>query len=155
MLQAVEPVNVKVVRDEEEQELNGHRPTRHEVDSGKQMNAEKPADEPVDDQAQDIALENAVADEIHEEAGAKDLLPLVVRKDLLEPHEREGRPDDDDQRQNLPVHVASAYSFTRRSFFIDGISLSCTRLTPSPSDVSMSRTFWTNFAMPPGSTDAA
>ncbi len=95
MLQTVKAVDVKVVGDEEERELDGHRPGAHEVEARDLRMAVHEADESRDEEPEKIALDEAVAHEIREEARAEELLMRVVRPDALEHHERERNADDD------------------------------------------------------------
>src|SRR5205814_7029205 len=103
----------------------------------------------------------AVKDEIGPEPLAQDLLPLAVGEAALEGDRHQGGPHDDRGGEELPAHgqweVGRGRSAlgTRRSFWRWTSSAACTRLTPSPSERSMSRMLETRRISPPISTEAA
>ena len=124
VLEAVEPVDVEVVRHHEERHLRRQRPGRDEPQPREAARPVHPQDERRDDEAHQVALDEGVADEVGPEALAEEALPVVGEAPLQDP-EQERPADDHGGGDDLPGQrqaVAAKAVFTLRSFSIWGSS---------------------------------
>src|SRR5262249_21202179 len=104
VLQAVEPVDVEVVQDEEEQHLRRHRPVRHQAEAREPRARVDPHDQVLDDQAEDVALQQCIEQEIRPEPIAEELLPPIVGVEALERDQHQRAAHDQDEGEDVPGH---------------------------------------------------
>src|SRR5262249_54395505 len=145
MLQTVKPVDVEVVRDDEEQNLRCKWPVADQSVARRPGRTIDPPDKSADDKPQDETLHQRITDQIDRESISQQLLAVIRPQPLGD--DDDDRPTDDDRGcEDRPRHDAA--DITRRSFLRTPSSLSWTRLTPSPSARSISRMFETSRMKP-------
>src|SRR5688572_26408274 len=84
VLQPVKPIDVEIVSDEEKPELSGDGPGTDQLQTGETGLSVDPDDDRGDQEPEQVALGNAVAEQIGEQALTKQLLTRLVGIDALE-----------------------------------------------------------------------
>ena len=122
----MKPIDIKVVRHEEERKLRAHRPITDQSQPRPTGSLVEQANEGGDQKPEAVALQEPIREEIREEPLANEPLSRLVRKQPFEQDEQQRRADDDQRGEQRERHSASERVAlgTRRSFLRIGISLS-------------------------------